>query len=262
MYFQLAPGTHCYRGTQPDEDWSQVLQGLGAHFNRGGRYNVNDQRRVYLSDDPLVAVTETAFYQANTWQDAIGSGLDGRLRPRFPLRSKHLLWSFTIDGSHSIVDLMHEDAVRHYGFLPCALLNPGRSYRTTRELAVLIREHPTPARPAARGFKAPSVRTPRTEFFQPYQYVLFPSVPEENQLDSLTGALVRSWSLTIEFLDEDNRPVTEHTRSINWTQPRFRLSQPRRTDTGNRGPVPANPARPGAIEYRPGTWYPIVIKYA
>jgi hypothetical protein len=71
MYHPTAPATRLYRVTRPDETWPNPLLGLGAYFTRGGRYNRPHQQTIYASEDPLVAITEAAFYQALDWQRRI-----------------------------------------------------------------------------------------------------------------------------------------------------------------------------------------------
>jgi hypothetical protein len=39
MYYTLAPAARLYRVTGPGVKWPTPLDGLGAYFTKGGRYN-------------------------------------------------------------------------------------------------------------------------------------------------------------------------------------------------------------------------------
>lgn len=66
MYYAISPATPLYRVTSLHETWPNPLGGLGAYYTHG-RYNGPHQQTVYASDDPLVVITEAAFYQALEW---------------------------------------------------------------------------------------------------------------------------------------------------------------------------------------------------
>ncbi|MBV9123866.1 MAG: RES family NAD+ phosphorylase [Planctomycetes bacterium] len=105
MYHPIAPATRLYRITRLNEVWPGPLLGLGAYFTHGGRYNRPHQQVVYTSDDPLVAITEVAFYQALEWHKRIA--FHHFLPVAYPLESKHRLWCFTIDPAPAVVDLLN-----------------------------------------------------------------------------------------------------------------------------------------------------------
>ena len=73
MYYTLNAGARLYRVTATNTDWPTPLLGQGAFFNHGGRFNRAAQATVYCSEDPLVVITEQAFYQALDWHRAISS---------------------------------------------------------------------------------------------------------------------------------------------------------------------------------------------
>ena len=172
--------------------------------------------------------------------------------PPLPLISEHLLWSFTLQNASPVVDIEDPVALHAFHHRPYELLNPSSaSYHRTAMLADLIRHHPTPQHPAARGIVAPSVRTPRSPGYIPRQYIFF--VP--HTLMAIPGAQVRRWKLTIEFRDAAGRNVTSQTRDIDWARPWFRLS-------GARTPVPTFAPRPHSQPFMPGTWYQIQINFA
>src|SRR5262249_4965198 len=76
MYYQIGAGD-LYRVTKQNTIWPEPVQGLGAFYTPkgGSRYNEPHQQTVSCSEDPLVAITEAAFYQALRWRDAIASSL-------------------------------------------------------------------------------------------------------------------------------------------------------------------------------------------
>jgi hypothetical protein len=95
----LPAQTIFYRVTAAHRPWSDVLTGRGAFYGHphGARYNASRQTTVYTSTDPVVVITEAAFYQALLWHARIGSTV---------LRNQHLvsppfvstvrLWSFRL----------------------------------------------------------------------------------------------------------------------------------------------------------------------
>jgi hypothetical protein len=275
MYYTLDAGAKLYRVTSPDTVWPTPLLGQGAYFTHGGRYNRAGQATVYCSEDPLVALTEAAFYQALEWQLRISTTQRFRTMT-YPLVSDHILWCFTLDSSPPLIDLEHSQAQHTFQYPPRLIHNPSlnprhgvqivgqppsRDYTGTQELADLIRAYlpppgANPARPE--GVKAPSVRMRRKYNFQPSQLALFLmdpriQVPYENRT-----TLVDQWRLRLEF--EQARPrqsVTNSTVEIGWTAPRFQL-----------GPV-GHPAvlacarRPRAIDYAVAPqWHLLEIRFA
>ena len=75
MYVTLPVGITLYRATSRNTRKPAVLAGQGAFYGRqyGGRYNASRQTTVYTARDPLVALTERAFYEALTWQDTLAT---------------------------------------------------------------------------------------------------------------------------------------------------------------------------------------------
>src|SRR5947209_4374558 len=173
MYYTLGAGARLYRVTSPNTAWPTPLLGQGAYFNHGGRYNRAGQATVYCSEDPLVVITEAAFYQALEWQHRISMQ---RFNPMtYPLLSDHLLWCFTLDPPPPLVDLEHPQAQHTFQYPPHLIYNPSlnprrgpqlvgqppaRDYTGTQQLADEIRAYlPPPGANQQRpeGVKAPSV---------------------------------------------------------------------------------------------------------
>lgn len=77
MYITLPAGSLFYRVIDPSLTWYDILAGKGAFHGAqwGGRYNASAQKTVYASTDPLVAITEYAFYEALKWQKKIAQTL-------------------------------------------------------------------------------------------------------------------------------------------------------------------------------------------
>ena len=237
--------------------------GEGAYYvSRGGnRYSRPQQLTVYCAEDPLVAITEGAFYQALSWQNDIALS---RTKPvNYPLRSEHLLWAFRIDPKPSVIDLESPLASNHFAYSPHVLLNPCRVYSSTQEIADDVRTYVPPTgsgqlRPE--GLKTPSVRTPHVSGFQPLQLALFVmktdwSVPfdQRSQLDA---------KMRIEYEFRTHSPITsvayQHAR-INWTSPRFRVTAI--AGEPSLSPLPAYLDRPQARSYILNQWYRIRIVF-
>ena len=53
--------------------WPEPVQGQGAYYvgREGNRYSSPHQRTLYCAEDPLVAITEGAYYEALNWQTAL-----------------------------------------------------------------------------------------------------------------------------------------------------------------------------------------------
>lgn len=260
MYHAPGPGTRLYRVTsaQPyDSVWPNPIQGLGAYYTRGGRYNRVHQQTVYCSDDPLVALTEAAFYQALDWQQRLSVH---RINPTtYPFTSEHWLWSYSLNPAPPLIDLAHAHARHQFLFPPHLLLNPSRDYIGTRDLADDVRAYvPPQGSPYSRpeGLKAPSVRTPRRGGFQPSQFALFVMAPAVQQPYVQRATLLDQWRLTIEFQQLSPRqPVRFGTELIDWPRPRFRLGGPSHVV------IPAFANRPGSRSYQLGRWYRLTIHY-
>ncbi len=143
--------------------WPDPVLGEGAYYveREGNRYSVAHQLTVYCGEDPLVAITEAAFYQALNWQQDIASSRFKAVT--YPLRSEHLLWAFRIDPRPPVIDMESPMASRRFAYSPHVLLNPCRMYTATQAIANEVRTYPPPggsgeARPE--GMKVPSARTP------------------------------------------------------------------------------------------------------
>jgi hypothetical protein len=256
MVHLLAAGTRLYRVTDPWLTWHDVISGGGSYFTPGGRYNRVQQRTVYAAADPLVAITECAVHMAlDRWQPRIGRGplaQPALPAPVPPLVSEHWLWCFTVTADLQLIDLEDPTARTTFQHRLYELLNPSEAYRTTAELADVIRLHPHPQVPNTwiDGILAPSVRTPPVRRYIPQQQVLF--VPP-NQL-TIPARRVRRWRLEVEFGDDAGRSVDANTPVIDWANPWFRLSR-------SSVSVPAFSPRPGARPFAPGRWYQFRVKY-
>lgn len=261
MNYHLPAATVLYRVTSWDrKKWpDDVVSGNGAKY-RHGRYHVANQRTVYASDDPLVPITEMAYYLADELQELLGTDPyhGRRYRANFPLARPFRLWSFAITAPLNLVDLEHGTASLSFGHSRHILLNPCREHRdptrmwNTQAVSNQVRLLTTPSTPD--GIQVPSVRTPRQGPYQPHQQAIF--------VDSrpLTASRAGLWKLVIEFLESSGNPVTPNSIDIDWATPRFTLTRPR---TGAPvGPVPAFPLRPGAVPFLPNQPYSIPINYA
>jgi hypothetical protein len=274
MYYALSAGARLYRVTSPNTAWPAPLLGLGAYFTHGGRYNRAGQATVYCSEDPLVVITEAAFYEALEWQRRISVQ---RYYPMtYPLVSDHVLWCFTLDPPPPLIDLEHHQAQHTFQYPPHLIHNPSlnprqgiqlagqapsRDYTGTQELADEIRAYlPPPGTNQARpeGVKAPSVRMRRKYNFQPFHLALFVMDPRIQVPYEKRATFVNQWQLRLEF--EQARPrqaVTNTTVEIDWVAPRFQLGP------AGHPPVPAYAGRPRAIEHTMAPqWYPVNIRYS
>src|SRR3954470_17152668 len=102
MYVTLPAGTTLYRAIRRNTRQPAVLAGPGAFYGRsyGGRYNASRQATVYTAGDPLVALTERAFYEGLTWQDTLAATLLAQLPhppARPPLVATFRLWGFRLN---------------------------------------------------------------------------------------------------------------------------------------------------------------------
>ncbi len=255
MYHLIAPGTRLYRVTRRGETWPNPLLGLGAFVSRGGRYNGPHQATVYASDDPLVAITEAAFYQAQDWYRKIA--FHHILPVSYPLQSEHWLWCFTIDPAPPLIDLLDPSAQHLFPHPSHLLLASGQQYDGTQKLANDIRAHLPPAGSAhsrPEGLRAPSVRTLRQGTFQPCQFALFVMSRAFHRPFEDRGSLVEQWRLTFEFQEPPPRqPVSYNSTHIDWRGPRFRLGGP------STATIPAFTPRPRPRPYQPGRWYRLVV---
>jgi len=273
MYYPLINGARLYRITGAGSRWPTPIQGLGAYYTKGGRYNRVSQPTVYCSEDPLVVIAETAFYQALDWQEKISA--DRTSPVIYPFRSHHCLWCFSINPAPQIIDLEHSNAIHHFQYSPHLLLNPslnprrgpnsrgqvpGRDYVGTQDLADEIRAYVPSvgsSDPRPEGIKVPSVRLRKRDGFRPYHLSLFVSVDPSHQAYESRSNLIDQWELELEFLQESSRlPINQQTTDIDWHHSRFRLVG------AGAGTLPAYVARPNAEEYQPNVWYTVEIAFA
>lgn len=239
-----------YRVTRRGTSSSDVLSGMGSYYTLGGRYHGAHQRTVYASDDPLVSITEMAFYQALEWQERIGGGRTGTpvspprpAPPTYPLVSSHSLWGFTLAPPPPVIEIDDPIAYATFQHAPIEVLNPGQAYETTQSLANRVRNFNDPHHPRPEGIKAPSVRAPISGAYQPTQYAFFVMKGRK-----LRGQVAWRADLTLEFLDEAGDPAGPTTRAVAWGRPRFQLQ-------GLPAPIPAFLARPWAQQFDSGPWY-------
>ncbi len=274
MYYTLGAGARFYRVTSADTNWPTPLLGEGAYFTHGGRYNRAGQPTVYCSEDPLVVITEAAFYQSLEWQLRISMQRSNAMT--YPLVSDHILWCFMLDPPPTLVDLESNQAQHTFQYPPHLIFNPSlnprrgvqrpgqppsRDYIGTQELADDIRTFiPPPGAPQARpeGIKAPSVRTRKKYNFQPSTLALFVTSANIQVPYASRAALVNQWQLRLEFEEAGvRRPVSNSTVEIEWAAPRFQLGP------SGHPPVPAYAGRPRAIDYAVAPqWRLVEIRYA
>jgi len=274
MYYALGAGARLYRVTSPSTTWPTPLLGQGAYFTHGGRYNRAGQATVYCSEDPLVVITEAAFYQSLVWQLRISAQRFSAMT--YPLVSDHILWCFVLDPPPPLIDLEHRQAQHTFQFPPHLVHNPSlnprrgvqilgqpasRDYAGTQELADEIRAYlPPPGANQVRpeGVKAPSVRMRKKYSFQPFQLALFVMDPSIHLAFADRATLLNQWQLRLEFEEAAPRKAVSNTTvAIDWTAPRFQL-----------GPIgqpalPAYSARPRATQHTVAPqWHLIDIRYA
>ncbi len=263
MYYQIGAGA-LYRVTRRDTAWPEPVRGYGAFYvpPGGNRYNAAHQLTVSCSEDPLVAITEAAFYQAHQWRDAIANSLINPVS--YPFRSEHLFWAFRIDPLPPIIDLEDPIAVAHFGYSPHVLTNPGQNYRATQEVATSVRTYRTPlgsCQPIPGGVRAPSVRTPKVGTYQPKQLALFVvDRPGEVPYDQ-RSSLVARMRLEFEFFAAPpvGGSVNYDSVAINWAKPRYRLTAiPGEPSVG---PVRAPAGRPGGTAIRLNRWLGLTVTY-
>jgi hypothetical protein len=258
-------GTTFYRVSRPSEKESDVLSGRGAFYNLGGRFNGVHQATVYLSGDPLVAITEAAYYQARKWQSAIGGCFGAPVpRPANPLVSFHKLWQVELDPIPNVVVLQSNEA--WYRFTPWEreYLNPSHDDENLRDLADRIRHAcahdpgATPKKPVALGIEYPSVRTPCIGGYVPAAHAFF-KAPFRGS--SVQGKIAERWTLKLEFCDDVGASISAtNFNRVNWLRARFALG-PARGGSAHSS-VPRFPANPQSQGYRQQFDYWIEIRYA
>ena len=266
LYETPPPATVFYRAADRRLRWPQILTGLGAFLGnkKTGRYHGSRQRTVYAASDPLVAITEAAFYEALGVQYRIGTTSLPHAHRLPPLTAVSFrLWAFRLDPPPTVIDLEDPGAHPIFNHPPYVLRNPtSNDYRPTQDLMDAVFNLPANAAgQKAWGVKAPSARTPRApavappgSWFYPFQYAF---IVQHNQ-QRLAATRLDSWDLEVEFMEQDTHAsVTVHTRAVDWQLPRFNL-----VPRAGAGTIPAFAARPGAIDYSPNVWHSIQINYA
>ena len=254
LYETPPPATVFYRAAARRLRGGQILTGLGAFLGnkKTGRYHSSRQRTVYAAPDPLVAITEAAFYEALGVQLRIGTTMLPQTHALPPLTaSSFRLWAFRLNPPPTVLDLEDPSAHPLFNHPPFVLRNPTASdYRPTQDLMDAVFNLPANALgQKAWGVKAPSARTPRVavgppgSWYSPFQYAFI--VPPHQQ--RLPATLLDSWDLEVEFLDQDTgASVTAHTTAVDWQRPQFNL-----VPRAGAGTIPPFGGRPGAVAYPP-----------
>jgi len=266
MLYETPPvQTMFYRAGDKGLRWHQLLTGMGAFLGnkKTGRYHGSRQRTVYAASDPLVTVTEAAFYEALGWQWRIGTTTlpqTHRLPPL--LATSYRLWAFRLDPPPTVIDVEDPAGYPLFGHPPFVLRNPtANDYRPTQDLMDAVFNLPANAHgQKAWGVKAPSVRTPRVSLSQPgqvYQPFHYAFIVQPKQ-SRLPATLLGSWDLEVEFLDQDSQAsATPYTAVVDWQRPQFQL-----VPRAGAGAIPAPAGRPGAVDYQPNQPYRITINFA
>jgi len=243
--------------------WPDPVMGYGAYYvpREGSRYSGPHQLTLYCAEDPLVAVTEGAFYQALKWQHDIASFLMKAVT--YPLRSEHLLWAFRIDPRPAVIDMESALASNHFGYSPHLLLNPIRAYSGTQKVADDVRTYTPPSGsglPIPEGMKVPSVRTPCVRGFQPHHLSLFVNIAPGSAPYNQRAQLVAKMKIEFEFLTHSPPNfVAYQSPRINWSAPRFRVTPIAGEPVLS--PIPAYPGRPHARAYALNRWHRIEIAF-
>jgi hypothetical protein len=258
------------------ERWRSLLRGYGAYYRHGARYNRIRQPTVYTTADPLVAISEQAFYSARDWQDRIGlsaPAIGSAGGVAYPLQSTQLFWVFSLDPGPTVVDLLDATAPATFDFRPYLLHDPVRetdpranpAYSATRLVADRARGHAS----VPEGIRAPSVRTPPVGSFQPVQYVLDP-FPSSKGLPSPLASratLHACLLLTLEFLDTTApaAAVSATSARVDWSHPRFRLDLVAFRGVAQPGPpggtIPPQAGRPAGNSIGLQRWHALTIKF-
>lgn len=237
--------------------------GYGAYYadEDGNRFSGPDQLTVYCAEDPLVAITEGAFYQALKWQNEIASFKMKAVT--YPLHSEHLCWAFHINPLPVLIDAESASASLHFRYPPHLLLNPSRKYSGTQAIANGIRTYVPPAgsgEPRPEGLKSASVRTPYVGVFQPHQVALFVRDTPWSPPFSNRAQLAAKMKIEYEFLTHDvATSVAYQTTRINWARPRFRLST--LPPEPFLDPIPVYAGRPNSVVYTLNNWHEIEVVF-
>jgi len=265
MWLTLPAKTPLYRVTREHESWDDVLRGLGAVYNEGGRYNVTFQHTVYASEDPIVALTEFG------WHLSLAKFVDiGLSNPfTYPLVETAKLWRFRLDSDTQLIDICSAQAAQYFGY-PAQLpyncdpnhhpRKDGKRLRSaSQQLADDVRTFTHPPKPFHRpeGLQAPSVRTPPLPKYLPRQVVLFviPAHGSSPKTIQDRAEKLDDWRIEYEFLAAGGRAASSSDPLVAWMAPRFKL-------TGNTNPLPKYLGRPRGKQYPAHKWHTLDIRYS
>jgi hypothetical protein len=211
-----------YHVAQKHVKQRDVLKGLGAFFAGGGRYNRVHQASVYLAEDPLVAISEAAYYQARRWHERIGGNLPipGRAGE---LRSELRLWEINLDPIPKVAEVLGAESKRrfHPNVVEREVWNPGHEYHHLRDLADRIRlsvigPGHSAHTPEAEGIRYPSVRTS----VRADACMLFVSPVR----GGIRGSVVDGWPLWLDFESVRGKRIVAGSQDpVTWSQAFFEL---------------------------------------
>lgn len=260
MWYTLPPNTPLYRVSRQEDEWDAVLQGFGAFYAAGNRYNIVGQQTIYASRDPLVALTEFAFHVAVS---LCQEWADGTNPISYPLVAAANLWEFTLNTSVTLIRVSNPQAQHQFNYPAHAPFNPCfHLYTRTQQIANAVRHWAHPPAPHTRpeGLIAPSVRVARVGRYQPEQVILFvfPAGPGGVVNETLQdrGHLSGRWDVELQIqTTSPPRAVSPHTLRIGWLTPRCRL-------TGNPHPVPPHPNRPHRQPILVNQWHQLDVQFA
>jgi RES domain-containing protein len=256
MWIELPAQTPLYRASRAGDSWANVLQGYGAFFSAGGRYNRVDQQTIYTSRDVRAALAEFAWHAGLNFSTALGKADD----LNYPLKTTGKLWRFQFTTPITLVDITAAACAHHFGFPAHAAFNPHPDrYERCQLIADRLRNWVKPPPPNQRpeGLEAPSIRTSPAGAYSPRQIVLFVRPSPEVVPESLEAraTLLADWDIELEFTTPTGQAVSAIDQLVGWLTPRFRLS-------GNPNSVPKCPLRPGGKAIPVGKWHPLDIRYS
>jgi RES domain len=255
MWFTLPANRPLYRASRRSDTWADILQGFGAFYSSGGRYNITHQATVYTGEDPLAALAEFGWHAALNYCVELGKNV---VIP-YPVSSIGKLWRFEFTTPLSLVDVTHPACAHQFGYPAHAPYNPHPDqYQQCQHVANQLRllAHPPAPHVRPEGLIAPSLRARGPTGYAPLQIVLFvmptPIVP---QTLSARGVLLDAWDIELEFLTASRNSVAATDARIAWQSPQYRLS-------GGAAPVPKYPVRPKSKAIALNTWHTLNIQYS
>ena len=256
MWHTLAAHTPLYRATWSNDTWADVLQGYGAYFSSGGRYNTTHQPTIYASPDPLAALAEYGWHLVLNRCKDLGEGI----ALAYPFATVGKLWRFEFTTPVSLVDVADPTCAHQFGYPAHAAYNPHpERYRACRQVADQLRAFVNVPQPHTRpeGLLAPSLRTPGAGRYLPQQVILFvtPAPAVVPQTLQTRGSLLDAWDIEMEFLTVGRQPVTVLDPRVAWRLPRYRLS-------GSANPLPRFKSRPRSQTLPLNTWHSLDIQYS